>query len=446
MNRKNFSIVVIIVLLATIIYYFTSGSEQITAQMKAEVEKELVSLQKEGFSVQNRKIQEKQEHFTLSFDEPKKIATFLSHQGLQINANDAEILKGLQVGVDVNYLADTYSAVSFDMYLVALPAVITSSATNAEDKKALAEVEKMLEKKTFLMHVAINKLGSGFKGHMKDIQETLHGEKDVNLTMKGLTFLGDIKESTLQSMTQNVDTLSIQIPHEVDVRFNDFESEYTATGNTPYDYLTKYNITHMKIYAPSQLNIEAHGITTESDSHVKDGLAAGSALAKIKSMKFEKASQAYALENLDFNIHVKNLDVTALEKLQKANVYDPKEVNKMLQTLVSKGIHIEVPSFSIASIIDEKGVKIDGFNLSAKADVDKSFDIASLESNPMVALSAINAKVKLELSNSLYSMIAQQPQAIMLIMLFQPKDVNNQKVYEIELKDGKSMINGMPLL
>ena len=115
--------------------------------MKAQVNKELSSLQTQGFSVQNREISENKEHFILSFDEPEKISKFFTQKGAKVDAKEIEALKGLQVGVDVTYLADAYSAISLDMYPVTLPTVLTNSALSDEDKKIVAQLKKIMEKK-----------------------------------------------------------------------------------------------------------------------------------------------------------------------------------------------------------------------------------------------------------------------------------------------------------
>ena len=69
-------------------------------------------------------------------------------------------------------------------------------------------------------------------------------------------------------------------------------------------------------------------------------------------------------------------------------------------------------------------------------------DLAALEQSPMAAIGAMDANLHLTLSNQLLELIAKQPQAMLVMMLFQPKDVNGQKVYKVELKDGTLSVNG----
>jgi len=423
------------------IYYFMAGSQQLTVQMKKQVNTELTSIQKEGFSVENRDIQKEKEHFVLSFDDTNKIAKFLTRQGLQLNVNDASFLKGFKLGIDVNYLADAYSAVAFDIYPLALPSLILSIA---EDDKEKAILQKLLDKKTFLAHIAVNKLGTGFKGNMKDINEVLHGKQNVTLKMQGLTFSGDIKAQRISSIKEEVSTLSLLVDDDVAFTFSGVKSDYLITGKTPYDYRMNYSIDKMQAHASSKFNLLANDIVMHSDSTVKNGLASGSMQAKTKSMQVTTKAKTYLFDTFAFKTHAKGLDISAFEKLQEINVNNEQEVNALLQQMMSKGVSFEIPTFSVQNI-EAEGQKLNGFDITAHVNLDKSFDITALQVNPMSALSSVDANLHLSLSKELFGLVAQVPQAMMALMLFQPKDENGKKVYNLELKDSKFTVNGMPV-
>ena len=122
---KKIGLGLVALILVAVIYYFTVGASQITEEIKAQVNTQLTSLEKEGFVIEERKIEEKKEHFVISFDDPEKISSFLYRQGMQLTVEDAELLKGLKVGVDTHYLPDAYSSVAFDMYPTTLPKIFT---------------------------------------------------------------------------------------------------------------------------------------------------------------------------------------------------------------------------------------------------------------------------------------------------------------------------------
>ena len=442
MKKLGLGIIVLIVMGA--IFYLTVGSTQLTTELKIQVNAQLSSLQKKGFSIQNREVKESQEHFTLSFDDPQKITHFLNKHGVQITLEDAKRFKGLTLGVDVHYLPDTYTSVSFDVYPIALPTVLISSATNTEEKQVLAQVEKILEKKSLLMHVAINKLGTGFKGHMKDIDEILKGEKDIQLTLESLTFNGDLKDDAIYSVKQDLKTFSVKVPDEMFITFKDLTSDYKVTGKTSYDYHAQYNIANMTIDIAPDLNIVTKNMAVSSTSLVKDELVSGTMTSKVERVDLKDKGQAYALNTLVFDINAGNLDINAFEKLQQADVNDKKLMNDLMQQFFAKGVYFKIPAFSVETI-ENDGKKLKGFTINAKVNLDKSFDIMALDTNPMSVLSSVDANLNLNFSQDLLDIVAQQPQAMMTLMIFQPKDVNGTKVYELKLQDGKLTVNGVSM-
>ncbi|WP_309497355.1 hypothetical protein [Sulfurovum sp.] len=442
---KKLGLVLLSIIIIASLYYFSTGSEQLKVEMKAQVNKELVSLQTQGFSVQNREISEEKEHFILSFDEPEKISQFFTSKGAKVDAQEIEALKGLQVGVDVAYLADAYSAVSFDMYPVTLPSVLTNSALSDEDQKIVEQLKKIMEKKALLVHLSLNKLGTGFKGHVKDIDEVIQGADKVHFTVASLTFSGDIKEDKIAKMQQELKDFSMDIANELSMNLSGLTSQYILTGKSTYDYKTDYSIKKVILDGKSEFNIVMDELDAKSESFVKDGLATGSLQTKAKKIAITEDQKNTILETLVFNMKANNFDIKAFEQLEKIDVNDEKAMNAVFQQLISQGIKLDISDFSIAKITTE-GQTIDGFSMNTTFNIDKSLNIAALQQNPMLAINAINANLDIALSQGLFAMVAQHPQAVMAMMLFQPKDVNNQKVYKIELQNGSLKVNDIPAM
>ncbi len=320
-----------------------------------------------------------------------------------------------------------------------------SSQEDDDDKKILDQVEKMLEKKTFLMHVSVNKLGTGFKGHMKDINELIHGEKDITLNMRGLTFSGDIKDQNIQNVKQNLAALIIHVPDEIDMNFTKVMTNYTVTGQTPYNYSSDYTIGQMAIDIKSEFNLLANDIIMQSTSTVKNGLLSGTLHTKSKSIHLTTQDKVFAFSTLLFDMSANNLAIEAFEKLEEIDADNEVEMDALLQELLSKGVTLKIPNFSIGTI-EAEGQKMDGFELNAKIDIDKSFKLTTLEENPIAVASAIDANLNISLSDEFFNIVEQQPQAMIILMLFQPKDKNGKKLYTVEVKDGQLTINGTPML
>ena len=439
MKKLGFGLIGLV--FATSIYYFTLGSAQLTSEIKTQVNAELANIQTQGFSVQGREVGEEKEHFVISFDEPQKIAAFFTKNGALLSASDAEILKGLKIGVALAYLPDVYSAASLDIYPLTLPTMISAAVESDEEKKILAQIEKMLEKKTFLIHVDANKLGTGFKGYMKDIDEVIHGEADVEMLLSELEFSGDIKDDKVQGMKQTLKELSINVQNEFTMVMHNLKSDYTMTGATQYDYATSYSIENMSAKAKDELNLQFNDFELSSNSTVKNGLSSAMFKTKTKNIVLEEKGNKLLLDGIVFEMKADNLDIKVFEQLGKIDVKNEKEVNMVLQQLISQGVSFEIPTFSVENV-QNAGQKMGGFSLTSMLKIDKSLNIAATQNNPLAAVNALNAKIDFSLSKELFAELAKRPEAVMAMMLFQPKDVNGKKIYNIELKDGKLSVNG----
>ncbi|MGC9351855.1 MAG: hypothetical protein ACP5D3_07690, partial [Sulfurovum sp.] len=64
----------------------------------------------------------------------------------------------MKIGVDLLYLKDSNTALSFDLYPTALPDAVTKGELSSEEKEALSKFDVLLRAKTFLIHVDINTL------------------------------------------------------------------------------------------------------------------------------------------------------------------------------------------------------------------------------------------------------------------------------------------------
>lgn len=446
MKKIGFGIIGIV--LVAVIYYFTSGSAEITQEMKAQVNNELAILEQNGFAIQEREIKKSEEHFIISFDDPQKIVTFFASQGSKIKLEDAAALKGLKIGVDAKYLHDAYSALSVDIYPLNLPTSITELDMKEEDKLLIEQLNKMLKEKVLLVHVDFNKLLSSFKGYTKDIHETLQGKNEVKLHSEGFTFEGDIDKGKISRVDQKIKHITFEAKGEANGELSELNTHYKRTGSTSYDSTSGYSVKNILL---TGINDKSKVLVSIDDMHgdsitlIEKDLAQSSIKASASKIKFEANGEKNLLEGITFHFNIKNIDMPALEKLEKADTNNEAEINKLIQELISKGVSMEIPTFEIKKI-ETNGKRIDGFALTAHADIDKSLNLAAIQSNPMVALNAINTKTKITLSPEILSLIARDPRAIMFMMLIQPQEVNGKKVYEVELKNGSLSINGKPVM
>ncbi len=449
LSRKKLGFGVIGVLLLSVIYYFTAGSAQITEEMKVRVNTELSMIEQNGFAIQDREVKAKEEHFVLVFDDPEKIVKFFKQQGSEITLEDAQALSGMKIGVDLQYLNDAYSALSAELYPLSLPsALINDPDLDASDKAFMVQLNDMLKRKALLIHVNFNKMLSSFKGFVKDIDETFSVETAVTINLKGTTFNGTIENDRIVTLVQQIKNIAILSGDELKIILSNMKSDYTLTGKSLYDSTYKYSIEDISIAGKTEtetFSSSLKSIEGDNETAVINDLASNKIKLKVAEATFMEKNQKTRLINTVFSFNVSGLDMKILKALEKVDIENEKETNRLIQALISKGIIMEIPAFEVEKL-EYKGQKMDGFLLTSSFEVNKSADITAILANPFTALNAINTKTKVILSDALFTIISQDPRAMMLAMLIQPQIINGKKVYEVELKDGKLTVNGQSMM
>jgi len=440
---------VTIVAIATI-YYVTLGSAQVVEKIKTEVNNELGLLQKSGFKVEEREASEKKDSFVLTFDDPQKITNYLVAEGESISVEDITLLKGMKLKMDMEYLPTTTDSISIDIYPISLPTNITKDLGIDENSKSLQAIREMIKEKAFMAHINFNKLLSGFDGYVKDIDKTFKDTQDSHLLLKGLTFKGNMDDKTITGFNQKLETFAYELTDKVKVKLSKADTSIDSSDKkTDIDY--HISSIDLKINDEKKsFDVMINNITGESKDTKRDTLLDNKSQFKIASVNIKDAGKESILNNIEINSVTKNLDMKALEKLQnysgdQENPDSIKEFIPILKAFTKSDMVMDISKISVESITSE-GKTFEGLNISALLKLNKDFKWDGVEANPMMLLQLPNVKANIELSNEIFSMIAQTPQAMMLMMMAQPVDKNGKKVYDIEFNQGSLKLNGKPLM
>lgn len=444
MRLKHIGLGIVSALAALVIYYVFFGSSQVTQELKAEVDRELQTLDSQGFAIEAREVLSDREHFEILFDDTEKIAEYLKTQGATLTNEESAALKGMKIGVDLTYLKDSYSAISFDLYPTTLPDAFTQGELSDEERETLAKINALFKAKTFLIHVDINNMLNGFKGYMKDIDETFGEEEEVTMQMKALEFEGEIRDEKISSVNQRLESFLIKAEEELSIQLSDIKSHYQIIGPTRYDMHTAYRIKHISLKEPEKRSMTLHNLEAETTTNMHNDLVDSEVRSKIETMVVSDKNATDKVTGLALTIKFLNFDINAFETLQEADPADQEKIDQSVQEIISRGISIEIPNFSARRLYTHHK-EMDGFAINAKIDIDKNLDLAELQTNPMVGISAINADLNLSLSETLHTFISQQPQALIAMMMFQPKEENGKKVYQIKLENGVLTVNGVAM-
>ncbi len=448
MKKLGLGFIALLVVGAT--YYFTVGSAQITEQIKTKLDTKIQQLQSSGFKVEKQESSEKREELMITVDEPQKVHQYLLAQGESVSLEDIKQLQGMRLKMELAYLPTVKDALAMDIYLDTLPNNITKELGIDQNSSTLQRINQMLKEGKVMAHVNINKLLSGFDGYVKDIDETFKEEQETHLLLKGLTFQGKMDEQKITAFSQKLETLAFDIDHELKMTFANIATEIEKSQTeTEIDY--KIKTIDLNINAEKKLDLQFKEIEGDSKDIKRGELLDNQSQFKIASISFNEAGKMNLLHDIQINSTTKNVDIKALEELQsyaaekESNPEPFKAFVPILKAFTQSDLSMDISKLAIGSITTE-GKTFDGINLSSQLKLNKDFKWEGVEANPMLLMKLPNLKANIELSNELFNMMAQTPQAMMIMLMAQPVDKNGTKVYDIEFNQGSLKLNGKPFM
>lgn len=445
MRLKQVGIGATVVVIAAVIYTLSPASDQLTQVLKEKVNRELQTLQSQGFAIEDREISKNGEHFTIVVKESEKIARYLNREGVAITNEESASLQGLKIGVDLLYLKDSNTTLTFDLYPTTLPDAVTKGEMSSEEKEILSKFDALLRAKTFLVHIDINTLFNGFKGYVKDINETLGkpGE-EATIQMQAMQFQGEIDNGKISSVDQRLEHFLIKAEDEFLFELLDLTSRYSITGATRYDTDARYAIGKISYKEASRKDITIEEMKAQTTTLMQNDLADSEVSAKVHAISLTDENQTRKISDFALDMRVSNLDINSFEALQQTDAADQQQIDSIVQKILSSGLSIDIPNLSVDKLYTA-GSALDGFALNGKFAIDKDLNLADLQANPMLGLYAIRADLNLSFSESFHTFISQQPQALITMMMFRPKEKNGNKLYRIKLENGLFSVNGIPL-
>ena len=441
MKKLGLGIGIAVLIILAVVYSLKDTEEKKIIDLNHLQEKvtlQLTQMKANGFTISDRVMQKEKEHFFITIVEPEQASTYLTQRGLRITPEEAKELKDLPFSVDLLYLDDIFS---LDIYPVELPPYLKNTIAKDNEANILAQLEELIKRKVFFMHVELDHEGTTFKGYIKDIDETLQDEKAVTMQLLGLHFSGHIKEEKIVKFEQDFKRAHLYMSGEVDETISGLKSSYALTGPTPYDYTSEYSIDQIKSAEDPENTLLAENLIVNSTSKSENGLARETLKANIKNadILFEKEKIGFKTLVLDMNIS--NIDVAGLDTLQNIDKQKGKEVDTLIETFVAKNMHMTISNLSAQNVV-LRGKEVGGFNLNADLDIDQSLDIYRFNIQPKHAAKKMNGNIHVSISQEILRMLKENPEFMILYMMYRPKRELGQRIYDIKIGDGEIKING----
>lgn len=437
---KKWGILISALLLGALLYYFAAGRSRMIEEMRTEVNATLTAMAQQGFGVEQSVVDNSDERIILRFDDPEKIAHFFQSRQIALTPEDAALLKGFEVAIDLHYLPDSSHAVTADIYPLRLPQSLLEAKSDPKNRQSITHLEAMLKRQAILLHMALNNAGSHFEGRMKDINETFSSPKRVTVTMQGFAFDGDIDQNTPQTIAQRLQRMTLSNSEGVKIEIAGAHTRYRRTAQSLYAYAVDYDIEKMMLQA-QQLMVNIEDIRARSRAQSQNGLLNEEINTTAKALSLISQNPPITLKDIHLEMRADNLDIRALELLQKRSEINREKIDQALRELLSKGVLFEITNFSVSHIIQEQQT-LQGFSAKAKFKTDKNFDPALLQRSPLAALDKIEATAEIALSNDLYATLAVKPQVMMMLMFLPPFEKNGKKHFSFTLQHGALSLNG----
>lgn len=280
-------------------------------------------------------------------------------------------------------------------------------------KSQKEDIEKILEQKAIVAYSQYSLKDHIYTSSLKDINVTVD---DVSIVTKGVEAKGHYDPSKSLKNDSELGIASVELtPHG-----KKFKGEYFKLENFK-----------------ATTNIETSG----------DSLSLNYTVS-LKLLDANADKKRSKIEDFNIDMTIANLNLDAYEELEKygkentsSEIDDVKLQALSIKLLSHKDVNIEIKDLRIANLIT-KGEQMGGLNVKAKFSLDDKQDVAKMMAiSPLMALSALKADVKIELSKDMMKAIMKDKRAGMLTML-PPKIDGDMIVYEIKYTQGKLTING----
>jgi len=152
--------------------------------------------------------------------------------------------------------------------------------------------------------------------------------------MQGLTFAGSLEDQMLKNFREDLKHLGIELDNELQLAMDKVHTDYQLIGKTPYDYKLSYTIGTLLLKEKSGLVVKFHDIRVDSLSQQKQGMLFAQADSVVKVIEIHSPKETVKLENLLLDLKAENLDIQALELLQRADVNDTAAIDKAMTKLL----------------------------------------------------------------------------------------------------------------
>lgn len=401
-------------------------------------------------------------HYEFSVADTQKFLAYLNQfANSQIPPYVGAALEGTVVGVDLEYcnfpLSDTLGV---DIYPLQMPHEMMDEIRE-NDLQLAKHIETLLQNKGVLYHLDYGVASNEFGGYIKDIREKTKLKKgaEVEFVLEGITYDGKgplIAPSALRTETDAIVLHAHDDKTKIAFEIRNMSSEAAFESDTTYTSSLRaeqivFDLNDTDGYE-EYFAFDFKGITMDFGSDAKEAKAKASADIAVKDFYLHNDFTELQAQGFRYAININEMDkdgyenlISSVEKMQNAGgVFDERELEEAIVTLLEKGIVIELEDFSLQTLTIE-AQKFQGASLYAKASLKPNPQFGyNMKAAPMSVMDDLSAEATFKISKELFGYITKQA-PISAMALGYTVEEGNEYVYRLKYENNNLTINGKSL-
>lgn len=450
--------IIIVVLLLTIASLPFIGNSFV----KSTIDERLIELKSFGLETsvdeENSCYLSTSRHFEFLLTDSEAFINYLD-QYQQLPPDVGAIIDGAVVGADIKYSNLTFAkAFEIEIYPIALSAKMNDEL-RVNDLGFYKFTKKVLERKEILYHIEYNLLNDDFKAYFKDIAEeyTFENSTKLLLSLEDASFKGSgepFAPKELSSKVKKFHFKMFQKEEILELSLKDFKSSSSFSSLNTYVTSTdiktalmtfKDNVDDINVKLEKlRVNVSSNeqGETTELDSNIS-----------IKKFEYSSKNTSYEIEKFNFDIALSELDKVAYTKFvelaskNNTNATDVslKEMQMSAMELLSKGLVLEIPDFSIDEFKENDTNEIGGFEIKTRFVFKKDAELMKkVQFSPLMAAQNIELESEIKISKEMFEKLKRVTPMLMRLDGLEKED-GDDLIFVVKFVDLEESVNGKSL-
>ena len=414
-----------------------------------------------------------------------------------------ELLKSIVFRLDMKYHNIPFlESISIDIYPMYISDKIMDKLKGS-DNVFFKNFENFITRQGLLYHIDYDLLSENYKGHIKNIDYNERGYDGSNiiLTLHNAIFNGSGSFKAPKSLKTNIEKIylqtndtskevsieinrlgiqssegmdkSVEVIYEkskelydktkemyeesdIPEQMNDIKEESEDTARDMYNTSMQMKSMFFKSKdkkSDEEVNVEAQNVDINSSSQSDNQKSKNRSYFFFESLNLKSNTQEMRMSQVVYHSSMHNIDAKAFRDLLKLMLELKTSPSYMTITklkisaieILSKGLKVDIPEFSIANISYE-GEDLGGFKLVSAVNVKEDKNLAAkMLFSPFFIVQNLDFQLNLSVSKKIYSKFVEEV-PLALLALSATNQTATDLIYDVSFINGNLKVNGSSVL